>query len=163
MRYQQPLDIEDYFANGFYRAAPALGLNPNILGARIDMTTEKVLNGDARLPDVLYFRGHMPSKGEFSFALTAAPDTSLRHGHPVVKLVAWRYIERLLRQPGNCHLLENENVLGDLTTGEFTEKLETASREHGIPEHLREILVEAARRLDAPRPENTLEAIRGSR
>ncbi len=29
--YSQPLDIEDHFTNGFYRAAPAMGLSPNIL------------------------------------------------------------------------------------------------------------------------------------
>ncbi len=159
--HRQPLDIEDHFANGFYRAAPALGLNPNILGARIDMTTEKRLNGDARLPDVMYFRGHMPSKGEYSFALTAEPETSL--GHPTVKFVARRYIDRILRQPGNCHLLENENVLGDLTAEEFAAKLSSVSREHGVPEHLREILVEASRRLEAPRSENIHDIIRRSR
>jgi hypothetical protein len=163
MRYQQPLDIEDHFASGFYRAAPALGLNPNILGARIDMTTEKARSGDEHLPDVMYFRGHMPSKGEFSFALTAEKDTSLNHGHPLVKMVAWRYIERVLRQPGNCHLLENENILGDLTTGELAEKLTSASREHGVPEHLRELLVEAASRLDAPKAESIHDIIRRSR
>ncbi len=70
----------------------------------------------------MYFRGHMPSKGEYSFALTVEPDTSLRYGIPMVKLVARRYIERILRQPGNSHLLENENVLGDLTKEEFGRK-----------------------------------------
>lgn len=159
--YNQPLDIEDHFANGFYRAAPAMGLSPNILGARIDLTTEKALNGDTRLPDVMYFRGHMPSKGEYSFALTADPETSLRH--PTVKFVARRYIDRILRQPGNCHLLENEYILGDLTTKEFAAKLSSVSREHGVPDHLREILVEAARRLEAPRAENIHDIIRKPR
>lgn len=161
--YSQPLDIEDHFANGFYRAAPAMGLSPNILGARIDLTTEKALNGDTSLPDVMYFRGYMPSKGEYSFALTVEPDTSLRYGIPVVKLVARRYIDRILRQPGNCHLLENENVLGDLTTKEFAAKLSSVSQEHGVPEHLREILVEAAHRLEAPRAENIHDIIRKPR
>jgi hypothetical protein len=157
----QPLDIEDHFANGFYRAAPGMGLNPNILGAKLDMTIEK--ERDTRLPDVMYFRGYMPSRGEYSFALTAEPDTSLNHGLPLVRFVARRYIDRILRQPGNCHLLENENVLGDLTSEEFAEKLTSVSREHGLPTHLREILVEAARRLDAPKPENIFDRLRRPR
>lgn len=140
-----------------------MGLSPHILGARLDMTAEKALNGDSRLSDTMYFRGHMPLRGEYSFALTTEPDTSLHYGTPVVKMVAQRYIERILRQPGNCHLLENENVLGDLTTDEFSGKLMSVSREHGIPEHLREILAEAARRLEAPKAENIHDVIRKPR
>jgi hypothetical protein len=151
------IDADDQFAIGFRRAAPSLGLNPNILGAKLDMTAERTRN-EARgtsigspLPDHLYFRGHLPSKGEYSFALTTDRHTGLHRGQPEVRMVAWRYIERILNDPANSHLLEKSHVLSDMTSEEFMQKLDDASREPGVPDHVRDILIEAARRIDSQR------------
>lgn len=105
--YREPYDIDEQYVNGFYRTAPSLGVNPNILGARLDMATEKVATGDMKLPDFLYFRGNLPGKGEFSFALTVEPHSSLRGGHPAVKNVAWRWMQRVLNHPENCGSVAN--------------------------------------------------------
>lgn len=156
--FHDPYDLDEQYANGFYRAAPSLGLNPNILGARLDMRTEKALNGNNKIPDFMYFRGHLPGKGEYSFALTEGKYDSLRGGYPTVKNVAWRYFERVLNHPENCHLLDAGNVLKDLTQEELSAKLTTVSSEPGLPEHVRELLVEAARRLDQS-PRNILDEV----
>jgi hypothetical protein len=160
--YVEPYDLDEQYAAGFYRTAPSLGLNPNVLGARLDMRAEKKLNGDTRIPDFMYFRGHLPGKGEFSFALSGDNHANLRGGSDSgVRNVAWRYIERVLSQPGNTHLLEASHILEDLTGDEFSEKLASVSAESGLPAHVRELLVEAARRLDqASKADSVLDTIR---
>ncbi|NTF17330.1 hypothetical protein G6L37_02640 [Agrobacterium rubi] len=146
------IDINEYCAESFRRAAASLGLSQNVLGARIDLTAEKARGSvDPGLPDHLYFRGYAPSKGEFSFALSAERHTGLHRGQPEVRFVAWRYINRVLSDPANVHLLERDHVLSDMTQDEFTAKLVEASRDLGVPDHVREILAEAASRNNAPR------------
>lgn len=144
------IDIDELCVTGFRRAAATLGVSPHIVGARLDMAAEKKRrDNDPRLPDELYFRGYLPSKGEFAFALTTEKDTGLHRGAPDVRFVAWRYIHRVLNDQSNSHLLEKNHVLEDLTHAEFIDRLSKAAREPDVPDHVREILAEAARRTEA--------------
>ena len=109
---------------------------------------------EQKIPDVMYFRGYRKGGGEYAFALTEERYGGLGSGYPGLKPVAWRYIDRVLRHPANRHLLGSRNILADLSETDFSEKLSAVSAEAGLPQHVRELLVEAARRLDdGPSPD----------
>lgn len=145
-------DFAEGYRMNFLRIASTLGVSKHLVGARLDMSAEKERQAgrDSNIPDYLFFRGHSRSNGDCGFALTEEKDTGLHKGRPIVRFVGWRYIERVLNDPANAHLLEQEHVLSDLTQDEFAEKLTATATEPGLPDHVREILAEAARRAKNP-------------
>lgn len=147
--YSPPADIDQKYEEGFRRAAASLGLSPHLLGSRIDMRGEKAERETAqRYPDFVYFKGYLPAGGGYGFAIATGPNVSISRGHPEVSNVALRWITRVLDRPENRHLRLEQNFLSSVCNDDLKARLMTASAsEPDLPHHVRELLVEAAKRL----------------
>ncbi len=138
---------DQMYRQGFQQVAASLGVSPNLLGAKLFVAPERERDKD--IPDFVYFRGYNLKRGEFGFALSNEPDTRLieSFGGTTFKCVAWRWIQRVLQYPENQHLLEGAAIVPGLTDKALVVKLKEGATDASVSPALREILVEAARRI----------------
>jgi hypothetical protein len=141
---------DEAFAEGFRRIAASLGVPAQLLGARISVAEDKAAGiAKDEDPEFWYFRGHVSGRGECSFYLTRTRDETIDRGHPITKAVAWRWMERVLSYPENRHLRHGDQIVSRLTNEEVSRRLLEACSETATPDHVRELLAAAAKRLSA--------------